>query len=422
MIFKTYKIGPVNLHTIKCSKFRQCHMEIVFRNNLKKDELALRSFLFEMLTENNKNHKTRRELVLHMEELYNTYLYSVTSRVGGTILTSVCLDFINPKYTKGEFLKSVLALPFDIINNPNINNDEFDIDTFNIIKKRLEMDILSINENPRRKSVVECLKETASDTATSCVINGTLEDLERITPSNLYDYYLNVLNHDIIDIYIIGDLDMDEVSNVIKDYSTFNILKDKNTTFWVENKVRKKINEKHGYMEITQANVAISLNINNATEFEKNYVARVYNGILGAGTLETKLYKYLRNENSLCYNVGSSYQKFDQLFIIQTAINKENYSQAVKLIKKALKEMVLGKFSDDDINNTKETIYSSLDSSYETPGRIVDNYLFQNITNLDPLEERYEKYKNVTKKDIINFAKKVSINTIYMLSDGDKNE
>lgn len=422
MIYKTYKIGPINLHTIKCDKFRQCHMEIIFRNEVKKDELTLRSFLFEILTENNKEFKTRRELILHLEDLYNTFLYSVTSKVGSTIITSLCTDFINPKYTKGEFLNSVLKLPFDIINNPNVKNNEFDLNTFNIIKKRLELDILSVNENPKRKSVIECLKETDKESVTSYLVNGEIEDLERITPNNLYDYLNKVLNHDIIDIYIIGDLNMDEVAKIIKEHSRFNILKEKTTEFLVENKSRKKPNIKQGYMDISQAHLAISLNINNMTEFERNYVARVYNGILGSGALETKLYKYLRNDNSLCYNVGSSYQKYDQLIIIQTAINKENYNTSLKLIKKALKEMELGKFNEDDINNAKETIYSSLDSSYETPGRIVDNYLFQNITDLDPLEIRYEKYKSVTKKDIINFAKKVSINTIYLLSDGDKNE
>jgi len=422
MIYKTYKIGPINLHTIKCDKFRQCHMEIIFRNEVKKEELTLRSFLFEMLTENNNEYKTRRELVLYLEDLYNTFLYSVTSKVGATIMTSLCIDFINPKYTKGEFLNNVLKLPFDMINNPNIKNEEFDLNTFNIIKKRIEMDILSINENPKRKSIIECLKETDKDSVTSYNVNGELEDLERITPSNLYEYLKNILNHDIIDIYIIGDLDMDQVANIIKERSKFNILKDKTTNFLVDNKLRKKINEKQGFMDITQAHVAITLNINDMTEFERNYVARVYNGILSDGSLESKLYKYLRNDNSLCYNVSSAYQKYDQLFIIQTAINKENYNLSLKLIKKALKEMELGKFSEDDINNTKETIYSSLDSSYETPGRIVDNYLFQNITDLDPLEIRYEKYKSVTKKDIINFAKKVHINTIYLLSDGDTNE
>ena len=35
---------------------------------------------------------------------------------------------------------------------------------------------------------------------------------------------------------------------------------------------------------------------------------------------------------------------------------------------------------------------------------------------------RNEKYKIVTKNDIVNLAKKIKINTIYLLSDGDKNE
>jgi len=422
MICKTYKIGPINLHTIKCDKFRQCHMEIIFRNEVVKEDLIKRSFLFEILTENNKNYQTRRDLVLHLEDLYNTYMYSVTSRVGKTILTSFCVDFINPKYTKGDFLKDVLYLPFDMLKNPNVTNNEFDINTFNIVKKRLELDIKSVNENPKKRSIIEALKEMDENSVSTYSVNGELADLESVTPSNLYEFYENLLNHDLIDIYIIGDLFMDEVAEIIKEYSFFNVLKDKTTNLLVENNSRKKALVKSGYMDISQANLAIILNINNMTDFERNYVARVYNGILGAGALETKLYKYLRNENSLCYNVNSMYQKFDQLFIIHTAINKENYNQSLKLIKKALKEMELGKFTDEDIDNTKEMIYFSLDSSHDTPGRIVDNLVFQNIASLDPLEIRYEKYKSVTKKDIINFAKKVSINTIYLLSDGDKNE
>lgn len=419
MIIKDYKIGPITLHTIKSNKFRQCHMEIIFQQEVDKKDLTKRSFLFEMLTENNKNYPTRRDLVLHLEELYNTFLYSVTSRVGKTILTSYCIDFINPKYANKYFLKEVLNLPFDMLKNINATNNEFDQTTFDLIKKRLELDIKSINENPKKRSIVEALQEMDSRSVSSYRVNGTLEELEKITPSNIYEYYEKILNHDLIDIYIIGDLCMDEVADIIRNYSFFDVLKTKKTPLLVDNKLRKKPLIKQGFMDISQANLSIILNINNMTDFERNYVARIYNSILGSGSLECKLYKYLRNENSLCYNVSSMYQKFDQLFIIHTAINKENYSLALKLIKKSLKEMELGKFDEDDINNAKEMIYQSLDSSFDTPGRIVDNIVFQNIADLDPIEKRYEEYKKVTKKDIVNFAKKVSINTIYLLSEGE---
>lgn len=422
MIYKDYKVGPINVHTIKCDKFKLCHMEIIFRNNIEKEDLTKRSFLFEMLTENNNTYKERRNLILKLEDLYNTYIYSVTSKVGAGVVTSYCVDFINPKYTKGSYLKEVLKLPFDMINNPNVKNDEFDNITFDLVKKRLELDIKSVNEDAKKKSIIECLKEMDKDSLSSCSINGELEDLERITPSNLYEYYKKVLAHDLIDIYIIGNLDMNEVCELIGEYSKFNIIKNHEVELFVKNHSRKKIKTASGYSKITQANLAIALNLVDLTPFERDYVARIYNIILGGSSLDSKLYKYLRTENSLCYNVGSMYQKFDELIIIQTAINKENYNLAVKLIKKALKEMQNGKFTEDDICNAKEMITSSLNSCEDNPGRIVDNYLFQNIAGLESLEVRKEKYKQITKEDIVNLAKKVKINTIYLLSDGDKNE
>ena len=419
MIYKDYKIGPTTLHTIKCDKFKLCHMEIIFRNEVIKEDLIKRSMLFEMLTENNKNYPERRELILKLEDLYNSYIYSVTSKIGKQIMTSFCMDFIDPKYTDDNYLKEVLNLPFDLINNPNIINDEFDGKTFELVKKRLELDIKSINEDPKKLSILECLKNMDPNSESSFSINGTLEQLEKITPANLYEFYEKTLNHDLIDIYIIGNLDMNNVAEIIKEYSLFNVINNQKLELYVNNKERKKINTKSGFSNISQANLAISLNLTNTSDFERDYVSRIYNIILGGGSLNSKLYQHLRTENSLCYNVSSMYQKFDKLFIIHTAINKENYQKTLKLIKKSLKEMSIGHFTEDDVNNAKEMISSSLNSSFDNPGRIVDNYLFQNIADLEPLEIRKEKYKQVNKKDIINLAKKIKINTIYLLSDGD---
>ena len=36
MIYKTYNNKTYNIYTIKTDKFKTCHMEIVFRNNINK--------------------------------------------------------------------------------------------------------------------------------------------------------------------------------------------------------------------------------------------------------------------------------------------------------------------------------------------------------------------------------------------------
>ena len=153
------------------------------------------------------------------------------------------------------------------------------------------------------------------------------------------------------------------------------------------------------------------------TKDERNYIAYVYNMILGGGSLDTKLYTRLRGDNSLCYNCSSIYQKFDNLIILHTAISKENEILAIKLMKKALLDMENGNITEEEIDNAKQLIITTLDMSLDVPGKIIDNYLFKNLYGLDEIEIRKERYKKVKKEDIIKFAKKIKINTILCTKD-----
>ena len=228
-----------------------------------------------------------------------------------------------------------------------------------------------------------------------------------------------MFQHDYIDVYIIGDLDMDEVSKIIKDNLKLNIFKNHKIDYEINNKSVSKPKKIVESFNFSQENLCIGLNIENMTPYEKSYVGHIYNMILGGGSLETKLYNRLRNENSLCYNCVSIYQKFDNLLILHTAISKENEALAIKLMKKALLDMEQGNITDEEINSAKKLITTTLNMAEDVPGRIIDNYIFKNLYGLDDLEIRVKKYNNITKKEIVNFSKKVKLNTILCVRDGE---
>ena len=146
-----------------------------------------------------------------------------------------------------------------------------------------------------------------------------------------------------------------------------------------------------------------------------NYTIHVFNYIFGNGSLTTKLYKYLREENSLCYNAYSIYQKLDNLLIIFVGIDYQNKKKCVKLINKALKEMVNGIFSEEDILYAKKSLISNVESSMDNPSSLLDNYVFHNVVNTPLLSERKKELNKITKKDILELSKKIKLNTIYML-------
>ncbi len=84
--------------------------------------------------------------------------------------------------------------------------------------------------------------------------------------------------------------------------------------------------------------------------------------------------------------------------------------------------MASGDVIDSEIERATSSIVTAINMSLDQPGRIIDQYLFQYISDLDDIEERLEKYAQVTVDDVLNVAKKVSINTIYTLESGGKHE
>ena len=87
------------------------------------------------------------------------------------------------------YLEEVVAFPFEMIQNPNITNNEFDSRSFNIIKNRLKADIESLKEKATRYAYRRSLINMDSSSPTSYSMLGTLEDLD-----NSYRYKKNAVD------------------------------------------------------------------------------------------------------------------------------------------------------------------------------------------------------------------------------------
>lgn len=417
MIYKMHKNGSYNIHTIKTDRFKSIRMEIVFRNNVEPKNIAARTCLFEVLLENSMNYPTKRDMVLYQEDLYNSVCYAVSSKVGNEVITNVCMDFLNPKYTEEDYLEDAIKYPFDILFNPNVKDNEFDEVTLETIKTRLVSDIKCIKEDPQKLSLNSALKHMDENSISGISLNGTVESVNAITTSNLYKEYEYVMNHDYVDIFIIGDIDVDRVVDIINRYAQFKTIKNHPITMEVKNSIRKKPQIISEPSKFSQAQVVFVLNIGDLTPDDKRYTFNIYNMILGGGSLETKLYKNLRDKNSLCYNVISIYQKNDNLLLIHTSVDKKNVEKATKLIKDSISEM-LTNIEPEEIERAISSIVTSINMSLDEPSRIIDQYLFRYISDLEDVETRINKYLTITKDDIARVAKKVSINTIYTLENG----
>jgi len=421
MEYQKYNCNSYNIHTIKTDKFKTVRMEIIFSRNVLKEEMASFTFLCDLLTDSSKNYKTRKDIAIRLEELYKSVLYGVTNKVGNLFMSSFVFEFIDPTYiNETEYLQEAVSFPFQIINNPRVKNQEFDLTSFNIVKKRLLQEIESIKENPDKLAINKALTNMDSNSPSSFRVLGTKEYVENITPSSLYKAYDNLFNHSNCDIFIIGNANMENIVNIIKDSFKNRVIKLSKPSLLVDNSVRKKpqrVSEKSNFVQST---LVMIYNIQNLDKKQKNIDFHVFNYLFGSGGITSKLYKNLRVDNSLCYSVRSLYLKYDELLIVEVSLDKENVSKAEKLINKSIKEMLESKYTDEVLEDAKKNLIFSLKMGLDNNVSILNNYVFNVYDGLPLIDERIKEIQKVSREDLNNCAKSLKLNTIYIQDAGDK--
>ena len=408
-------LASYNLHLINTDKFKTITMKVVFSSPIKKDEITIRNVLSDLLLQSSKNYESRRELTIKAEELYAADIYNNTQRIGNYILTSFNLQVLNDKYTEeGNFEEAVKFLS-EIIFNPDIKDNAFKEDKLDLVLSNVKVALESIKEDATNYSLLRLMEAYDKESPVSFRMVGYLDDLDKIKTDNLYEYYKNLVEYDYVDIYIVGDFENNTIQEIIKKYFKFRKVKRIRPSYNIDSKkIRRRRLLAKETIDNNQSKLAIACAITKASKYEINYPLVLANIIYGGGP-DSKLFKDVREKNSLCYSIYSYPVKLDNLLIISAGIDKENYHKTLELTTQLLKDMKKGKFTDKDINIAKEYYNTACEEVEESEYKIINEYLSQEILGVEPLEERVKIMNKVTKKDIIKVAKKIEMDTVFLL-------
>lgn len=155
----------------------------------------------------------------------------------------------------------------------------------------------------------------------------------------------------------------------------------------------------------------ISVNYNH----QNHYAFVVFNAIFG-GMSQSKLFKVVREKNSLCYYISSSYDAFNGVMIITAGIESKDYKQTIRLIKEQLKEMQEGHFEQNEIDIAKLMIKNSMKKTNDEPLSQIAVQYNRDITGKQETNEDYLKnIEKVTYQDIVDVCQDIELDTIFLL-------
>lgn len=419
-ISKDLKQG-IKLHCIDTKKFKTNLFAFFITIPLSKNTVTKNALIPALLRQGTANLKTQEEINIKLEKLYGATFDCGIDKIGDNLVLKFYMETLNDEYvpTKENLLKQATNLLFDLILNPFIENEGFKEEYLATEKENMKTLINSKIDNKDRYAFNRCIEEMYKDKPYGLYKYGTIEDLEKIGPKDLYEQYINVINNYKMDIFISGNIEPNSVFELISKNENINKLQDREGKYILNNeqtevKEETEITTLEEKMDVTQGKLILGLDIFN-NELGAKYITKIYNVILGESAT-SKLFQNVREKASLAYTTRSNYVYQKNNIFIRCGIEIPNYEKAVEIIKEQLEDMKNGNFTDEDLVNAKKYMISGLETLQDEQDSEITYYLGQELSGtLVTFQEYMDKINSVTKEQVQNIANQIKINTIYFL-------
>ena len=412
----------IKIHTINTNKFKTNLLAVFLTTELNRKTVTKNALISMLLRRGSKNMPTQEEISKQMEEMYGASFDCGLDKTGDNQVLKFYIEVINDDFlpqNNDEMLKKAIQKLLEIVFDPYTEGEGFKKEYIEQEKENLKQKIVGKIDNKARYAIDRCIEEMYGEKAFGLYKFGYVEDLNNIDEKELYLYYKNLINSCKIDIFVSGNI-KENTDTLIENNENIKKLEGRKPNYNIpkidKNEIKEKENIVTESMEVTQGKLILGLDVNIDNE-ELKYDTVIYNSILG-GTANSKMFQNVREKAHLAYVASSSYLRHKNIIFVNCGIEISNYQKALDLIKQQIEDMKQGDFTEEDIANAKKGILATIKTIDDEQDTQISYYFGQELTNTRVSTEEYiKKIEKIQKEDVINIARKVSINTIYFLKD-----
>ncbi len=409
----------VYITTIHDKKFNVNTIGIRFISKVDEKKASAYSLVTRVLQTSNSKYTTRTKLTKELARLYGAGISQSVFRLGDCQAFYLGANCVCDRYAldNEHITNSVTEILLDCIFSPNLENGIFNENDFEIIKREL-IDNINNKINDKRGYAIDKALETVFHNEPAGVpLDGTVEVLEKLTCADAFKEYKEMLKSSRIEITVSGGGDFDETVRLIK--SRFDGLEREFTSseFVSISPVKETTADINEKFDVLQCKMVLAFK----THIKDPEQLKLFSLMFG-GLPSSKLFMNVREKLSLCYYCASNIISEKGVMLIDSGVENSNIKKAKDEILKQLAEMAKGNFSDDELNNAKTAVCGSMRSYNDSVSGLAAWWLTQLcVWNRDfSPEDAIEKYKSITREDIIEAAKSYKLDTVYIMSSDDK--
>ncbi|MFC5773761.1 EF-P 5-aminopentanol modification-associated protein YfmF [Ectobacillus antri] len=414
------QIAGLRVHTVATTKYKTNTLVLRMKAPLSEETVTQRALLPYVLQSGTKTFPTVKLIRQHLEDLYGASLGVDVSKKGEYHIISFYMDVANEVYLQDAplLLEKAIEMLAELILHPITEGDVFVPSIVESEKRSLLQRLESVYDDKMRYANDRLLEEMCQNEVYRFNANGIKEKIAEITPASLFSYYQQVLREDCLDLYVIGDVN-ESVTTLIQKYFTLPAQRKQHCRVTISPSKQVSEREVIEKQDLKQSKLHIGYRTHVTYKDKDYFPLQVFNGLFG-GFSHSKLFINVREKNSLAYYAASRYESHKGLLFVMSGIEAKNYQKAVSIINEQLEAMRNGDFTEQELQQTKAVINNQILETIDTPRGLVEMLYHNVVADYErPIAKWEEAIHNVTKEEVIAVAKKIEIDTVYLLQGED---
>ncbi len=419
-MLETMELLPgITLRCFRDDRFKQGALSIQFIRLMKKEEASLNALLPAVLLRGTEFCPDLRAITWRLDDLYGASVSALVRRVGDHQTTGLFCAFMEDRFAlEGDkIMEPMVAFLEELLFHPLLEDDVFCDSFVRSEKKNLISTIESMVNDKRAYAASQLRKLMCRGDSFALDRLGEKEDVEKIDPQTLYEHYQRVLRESPVELFYVGSAEATDVAALLK--KPFEKLErayrpiSGQTAFSGDTGVHES-----EQMDVAQAKLCMGFTTEITNRDPRFAAMQVFNTLYGAG-MTSKLFMNLREKQSLCYSIGSSYFSTKGILTVSAGIDTCSEGIARAGIFEQLRACCDGEITEAELAGAKEAIISGLQGVHDSPGAIEGYYETAFLSGCALMPQDYiSRVMAVTVQDVAAVASSVQYHSSFCLKGG----
>lgn len=387
------------------------------------EKTAANSLLIFLLKRSCKEYPDFSVLNGKLDELYGATISAGVSKIGEAQVLTLSVACLDDRFalTEESIVEQCAQLLASLIFSPNCRCGSFGADNLATEKRLLIQRIEEELNDKRAYAFNRCIEYMCADEAYGRDKYGTIDEIQAVKMADVYAAWKNMLSTAIFQITVVGGADAEKVAEIFeKRFSKIERNPVKPQTVFIQK--GRHFNRYEESFPVNQGKLVMGFRAGMLHSRDNIHAVIVMNDIFGMGTY-SKLFMNVREKLSLAYYCWSRLISSKGLVLVEGGIDTDKEKKVSAEVLSQLSDLRNGKTDPEVLESSKRSLKEKY--TFTTPEGICSWYATQVLDDeIVTPEDAVSGIEAVTMEQVCEAAKKLSIDTIYMLKaqEGEESE